>query len=771
MASRYKYFRQLDFMDCGPTCLKMVAAHYGKDYSLDYLRANAYITRSGVSLLGISEAAEKIGFKTLKAKLSYRQLIEEAPLPCILHWNQEHFVVLYDVRKASGNWLPGRKSKSADRLLIGDPGHALVTVDKETFMSCWAGTADEKGISLLLEPTPEFQQLQEESKPKTTGFQFLFEYLVPYRRYIVQVMLGMLIASIVSMVFPFLTQSLVDYGIHRHNLHFIHLILLSQLLLFVGNIAVDLIRNWILLHISTRVSVSIISNFLVKLMKLPISFFESKNIGDISQRIQDHHRIETFLTGATLNTLFSVVNLIIFSIVLGTYSGKLLGIFAIGSVISIVWIAVFLNQRKDLDYRRFQRMRDNQNNIYELITGMQEIKLNNCEKARRWEWERIQAKLFKINIKSLALEQYQEVGASFVTQLKNILISYVAATLVIDNQITLGVMLSISYIIGQMNGPLSQLMTFMRSVQDAKISLDRLGEVHNKPDEEIDEERLLGRPLALASNDGPSVIAEGYFDDDRISAAYGHSHQNRGITLRNVSFRYGGPNSALVLKNMNLTIPEGKVTAIVGTSGSGKTTLLKLLLKFYAPTDGELVVNGSNLTDLSAREWRQSCGTVMQDGYIFSDTIARNIAVDGQKIDEDRLWDSVRVANLQDYLRKIPLGFTTKIGNSGAGLSGGQRQRLFIARAVYKNPSYIFFDEATSALDANNERVIMDNLDRFFKGRTVVVIAHRLSTVKNADQIVVLENGEIREVGTHEQLTSRRGFYYELVKNQLELAQ
>lgn len=769
MTARYKFFRQLDYMDCGPTCLKMVAAHYGKDYSLDYLRANSYITRSGVSLLGISDAAERIGFKTLKAKLSYQQLAEEAPLPCILHWNQEHFVVLYDVKKSGWKWPRSSKQNLPDKLVIGDPGHALVTVDKDTFMRCWSNTGDGRGISLLLEPTPEFYQLKEESQQRSTGFGFLFEYLTPYRRYITQVLIGMLVASIVSMVFPFLTQSLVDYGIHRHNLNFIHLILLSQLLLFLGNIAVDLIRNWILLHISTRVSVSIISNFLVKLMKLPINFFESKNIGDISQRIQDHHRIETFLTGTTLNTLFSVVNLIIFSLVLGTYSGPLLGIFAVGSVLSVGWVSIFLSRRKDLDYRRFQRMRENQNTIYELITGMQEIKLNNCEKSRRWEWERIQAKLFKINITGLALEQYQEVGASFVTQLKNILISYIAATLVIENQITLGVMLSISYIIGQMNGPLSQLMTFMRSVQDAKISLDRLGEIHNKPDEEIDEERLLGRPIDLTPEDA-STIPQPYFDDDILSAAYNYPHQKSGIMLRNVSFRYGSPNSSLVLKKLNMFIPQGKVTAIVGTSGSGKTTLLKLLLKFYSPTDGEIIVNGSNLTDLSAREWRKTCGTVMQDGYIFSDTIARNIAVDGQKINEDRFWESVRVANLQDYLRKIPLGFTTKIGNSGAGLSGGQRQRIFIARAVYKNPAYILFDEATSALDANNERIIMDNLDQFFKGRTVVVIAHRLSTVKNADQIVVLDQGEVREVGTHSQLTAKRGFYYELVKNQLELA-
>jgi ATP-binding cassette, subfamily B, bacterial len=756
MNARYHFYRQLDHMDCGPTCLKMVAAHYGKDYSLDYLRANAYITRSGVSLLGISDAAEKIGLKTLKARLSYRQVTEEAPLPCILHWNQEHFVVLYDVRLSRWRrWLHRDTTGRTDRLLIADPGHALVTVDKETFMNCWAGGPDGKGIGLLMEPTPEFEQLHEEAPPSKSGFQFLYEYLRPYRRYILQVLLGMIIGSFVSMAFPFLTQSLVDYGIHRHNLDFIHLILLSQLLLFVGNVAVDLIRNWILLHISTRVSVSIISNFLVKLMKLPISFFESKNVGDISQRIQDHHRIETFLTGATLNTLFSIVNLLIFAAVLGTYNLTLLGIFTVGSVLSAGWIAVFLSQRKDIDYRRFQRMRDNQNNLYELITGMQEIKLNNCEKARRWEWERIQARLFKINIQGLALEQYQEVGASFVTQLKNILISYVAATLVIDNQISLGVMLSISYIIGQMNGPLSQLMTFMRTIQDAKISLDRLGEVHNKPDEEIDEERLLGRPITNALN----LSTDDYLIDQP------------GIALRDVSFRYGGPNSALVLKNLNLHIPKGKVTAIVGTSGSGKTTLLKLLLKFYAPTSGEVAVDGSSLTDLSAHQWRQSCGTVMQDGYVFSDTLARNIAVDGQKINEDRLAEAIRTANLHDYLRKAPLGFATKIGNTGAGLSGGQRQRIFIARAVYKNPAYLFFDEATSALDANNERIIMDNLDRFFEGRTVVVIAHRLSTVKNADQIVLLDNGEVREVGTHAQLVARQGLYYELVKNQLELAE
>ncbi len=763
--SKYKFFRQLDFMDCGPTCLRMVSTFYGKDFSLDFLRANCYITRSGVSLQGISEGAEKIGLKSLKVKIAYRQLVEEAPLPAILHWNQEHFVVLYDIRKSVWSFLPWVSKE--DKFVVADPGHDLVVVDKATFLKCWASDGNNKGIALLLEPTPEFYQ-QEENKPDDkTGFKFLINYLLPYKKYLFQVFLGMVFGSILSMIFPFLTQSLVDFGIHRHNVSFIHLILISQLLLFFGGVAVDMIRNWILLHISARVSVTIISNFLVKLMKLPINFYETKNIGDITQRIQDHHRIETFLTGTTLNTFFSIINLVIFSIVLGVYSTTLLGIFVVGSTLSILWITIFLKQRKDLDYNRFQRMRENQDSIYELITGMQEIKLNNCEKARRWDWERIQAKLFKINIKSLALEQYQEMGSTFFTQLKNILISYVAATQVIDNKITLGVMLSISYIIGQMNGPLSQLMTFIRSIQDAKISLERLGEIHNKPNEELEEDYTFGKLNEVLDD---NIVNIEDHEDDTLILNHLNQTRSRGLFLKNVSFRYGGPHSQLILKNLTMAIPEGKVTAIVGTSGSGKTTLLKLLLKFYGLAEGDIFVNGSNLMDLSAKNWRNDCGTVMQEGYIFSDTIARNIAVDGQKIDENRLLDAVRVANLGDYLKKLPLGFATKIGRSGSGLSGGQRQRIFIARAVYKNPKYIFFDEATSALDANNERVIMENLDQFFKGRTVVVIAHRLSTVKNADQIIMLENGEIKEIGSHKELTAQRGAYFELVKNQLELA-
>ncbi|PUV21889.1 peptidase domain-containing ABC transporter [Sphingobacterium athyrii] len=755
---KFKFYKQLDYMDCGPTCLRMVSAYHGKEYDLDYLRANSYITKNGVSMLGLSEAAEKIGFKTIVAKLTYEQLTEQVPLPCVLHWNQEHFVVLYDIEKKNA-------FRSVEKVVLGDPGHNLVRLEKKIFEQCWI-SSDNKGIALLLEPTASFYEDRENNGVKKTGFNFLLSYLKPYKRYFIQLIMGMLLASLISMCFPFLTQSLVDFGVTRKNVNFIHLVLFSQLLLFTGGIAVDLIRNWVLLHVSTRISISIISNFLIKLMKLPINFFESKNVGDITQRINDHHRIETFLTGSTLSTLFSVINLIVFSIILAMYNTQLLFIFAIGSVLSILWIVIFLKRRRDIDYSRFQRSRENQNSLYEIITGMQEIKLYNSQKARRWEWERVQAKLFRVNIKSLALEQYQEIGATFFTQLKNIVISYTAAMLVINQEITLGVMLSISYIVGQMNSPLNQIIQFIKGIQDAKISLDRLGEIHDRPEEENSED-LIG----FNDNAFPRQPVDG---SDSLYINHTQFLKNirtneGGITLSNLSFRYGSPKSPLVLKNLNVHIPKGKVTAIVGASGSGKTTLMKLLLKFYPTAEGEILVDGINLNDLSAQLWRNSCGTVMQEGFVFSDSIARNIAVDGERIKEDKLWDAVRLANLHDDIARLPLGYSTRIGNAGSGLSGGQKQRMFIARAIYKDPKYLFFDEATSALDANNEKVIMENLDEFYKGRTVIVIAHRLSTVKNADQIIVMNKGEIVEQGNHEMLVKKKGYYYELVKNQLEL--
>jgi ATP-binding cassette subfamily B protein len=664
---KYKFYRQLDFMDCGPTCLRMIAAYYGQEYSLDYLRANSYITKNGVSLLGLSNAAEKIGLKTLVAKLTYDQLMEDVPLPCVLHWNQEHFVVLYGVEKQGLFGLKGKK------IIVADPGCDIVRVEKEVFEKCWLSSADKKGVALLLEPTPDFYKNEEGVKVAKSGFKFLLNYLKPYKRYFAQLMLGMFLGSLISMCFPFLTQSLVDFGVNRKNISFIHLILFSQLMLFFGSIAVDLIRNWILLHISTRISISIISDFLIKLMKLPINFFESKNVGDITQRINDHHRIESFLTGSTLNTLFSIINLFVFSFILGLYNIQLLLIFFIGSVLSVIWVSFFLKRRKSIDYNRFQRSRENQNSLFEIITGMQEIKLYNSQKTRRWEWERIQAKLFKVNIKSLALEQYQEIGATFFTQLKNIVISYLAAKLVIEQKVTIGVMLSISYIVGQMNSPLNQIISFVKSIQDAKISLDRLNEIHNRPEEEANEDANINEDGIY---DNRQVYSDSLYLNHELFQKFLHKDTGEGITIQNLSFRYGAPKSPLVLKGINMYIPKGKVTAIVGASGSDKTTLLKLLLKFYPPAEGQILVDGLNLQDISAQLWRQNVGTVMQEGFVFSDSIARNIAVDGERIQEEKLFNSVKVANLQDYIAKLPLGFTTRIGNTGSGLSGGQKQRL-----------------------------------------------------------------------------------------------
>ena len=730
----FSVYRQHDAMDCGPTCLRMVAKHYKKTFTLQTLRTKSEIGKEGVSLLGIAQAAEDIGFKTLAVKVDFGKLAEEAPLPCIVHWQQNHFVVVYKVSR-------NRFSKNTT-VHVADPAKGLITYTKEEFCKGWLDTKkgnDEEGIALLLEPTPRFYA-EEGEQSKGLAMGMLWQYVWRYKGLLFQLGLGLLVGSILQVVLPFLTQSIVDTGIQTRNIHFIYLILVAQSMLFLGRMSVDFIRSWILLHISTRINLSILSDFLSKLLKLPISFFDSKMTGDIMQRIGDHHRIESFLTGTSLNVLFSLFNLVIFSCIAAFYNLTIFGIFIISSILYTLWITVFLRYRRKMDHKRFALASQNQSSLIQLITGVQEIKMNNAEHLKRWEWENLQVKQFKWNIKSLAIGQYQQAGTMFINEGKNILITFLAATAVVNGQMTLGGMMAMQYIIGQLNSPIEQLIQFIQHWQDAQISIERLNEIHEIDNEEPEEKTLIT-----------------------------YLPQNKDLKIQNLSFTYTGAGNEPVLKNINLIIPHGKITAIVGTSGSGKTTLLKLLLKFYQLNKGEIRLGETNLANISPRSWRSVCGTVLQDGFIFSDTIANNIAVGDETPDISKLLHAVKVANIQSFIEELPLSYNTKIGAEGNGISQGQKQRLLIARAVYKNPDFMFFDEATNALDANNESVIMQNLDAFFRGRTVVVVAHRLSTVKNADQIVVLEKGEIVEIGTHRELSQRHGKYFELVKNQLEL--
>lgn len=730
--TRFPHNFQLDATDCGIACLRMIARHYKKRIPYKWLREKIPVSREGVSLLSISEGAGLLGFKTVGVLVSFEQLCKKVPFPCIAHWGQNHFVVVWKAKKTRKGW----------KVYVADPAKGLLQYNEQEFCRAWLSTrkqGEDRGVVLLLEPTAAFFSRRDEGDKMS--LKYLFTYLRRYKKYMAQVFMGLLITSMIQLIFPFLTQALVDTGINYKNMHFVYIVLAAQLMLFFSRRAVEFVRSWLMLHMSARISLSILSDFLLKLMKLPLSFYDGKMTGDIYQRIADHGRIEHFVTFEPFNVLFSFFNLIVFSVVLASYNVPILLVFFGGSLCYLLWLLLFIGKRKEFDYKFFDIQAKGQNYIIELINGMNEVKLNNCGEMKRWEWEHLQAERFDMSVRRMSLNQLQYNGSTFINELKNIVITIMTATAVIDDRMTLGMMLAIQYIIGQLNGPLMQSIQFIYTVQDARISLERLSEVHDKPEED----------------------AAGPYKCKELAA-------DAAIAVEHLTFQYDGPKSPKVLDDISLEIPNGKVTAVVGASGSGKTTLIKLLLGFYPPVAGTIRVGDKLLEEYSVQWWRGTCGTVMQDGYIFSDTIARNIGMCMEhQVDEERMKLAAETANIAEFIETLPLRYNTKIGQEGLGLSQGQKQRILIARAVYKNPAFIFFDEATNSLDAGNEKVITHRLDSFFAGRTAVVVAHRLSTVRHAHQIVVLDHGRIVECGTHEELIAEQGYYYNLIKDQLEL--
>ena len=723
----FPFYKQLDTMDCGPSCIRMVARYYGKHFSLQSLREKSHLNKEGVSLLGISRAAEAIGLQTMGVSLNWERLKTEAPLPVIVHWKQNHFIVVYKIRK--------------ERVFVADPAFGQTVYTKEEFLKGWISTRKDneaKGSVLLIQPTPDFLN-QDEEPVKKTGFSYLYRYLAPYRKYVYHLLLGLILGSIIQFLLPFLFQSIVDFGITNQDLPFIYLILLFQFALILSQMGIDFIRRWILLHLSTRINISLISDFLVKMMKLPVGFFDTKMTGDILQRVGDHRRIEDFITTSSLTILFSMVNLLVFAVILAIYSIKILLIFLAGALLYFIWINIFMKKRRSLDHKYFARQAENQSKLIQIIHGIREIKLNNSESTKQWEWKEIQAGLFRVNMHTLSLNQNQEAGGVFINETKNILINVTAAVAVIHGDMTLGMLLAVSYILGQMNGPIEQMISFLHRAQDARISLERLAEIHDMEDE-------------FQKQTGITVIPS----------------INR-VSVENLSFSYPGAIPRNVLEDVSMILKKDTVTALVGMSGSGKTTLLKLLLGFYPPGSGEIRVGDMNLRMMPPDLWRDQCGVVMQDGYLFSETIASNIALGEDSVNTEQLLYAARMACIDDFIDRLPLGYNTRIGQEGLSLSGGEQQRILIARAIYKNPGFLFLDEGTSALDANNEKRIMENLELVFRGKTVMIIAHRLSTVKNADQIIVMDQGRIVETGKHNSLIAKKGHYFDLVKNQLEL--
>ncbi len=714
-------------MQCGVASLCMVCNALGLRCSIEWIEERCHPTIQGISLKGISDAASELGLETCCVRIPLDKL-RECPLPAILHWNQNHFVVLY------------RVDNKGRRYWIADPGKGKYKVSGEEIKEHWIPSqSDVEGIAMLFRRDNNLRKSNVEYQPTHRSFAFLLRYMMRYRRYFMQILAGLVLGCVLQLIMPFLTQWIVDVGIKYKDIKLIWLILLGELMIVLGRTATDFIRRWLLLHISMRINISLVSNFFIKLLRLPMSFFDKKLMGDLIQRISDHGRVQSFLTGQVLGAMFTFLSFAIFGIVLFIFDKIVFCIFLTGSLLYGGWTALFLSRRKVLDYELFEQQAINQNKTFELITSIQEIKLQNCEKRRRWEWEDTQADLFSVQMKSMKLQQTLETGSVLINEIKNILITVFAATAVIDGHLTLGGMLAIQYIVGQLNSPVEQFMQLIYSIQDVRISLERINEIHKAKDESSNDTNL--REFT----------------------------SGKCIKVMDVNFKYDIHALKYTLEDISFTLPEGKVTAIVGASGSGKSTLIKLMLGYYPVSEGEIRISGVNIKKYDIKWWRRHCGVVMQDGVIFSESIARNIAVDDGDIDEGRMKEAAKIACIHDYVMSLPLRYDTKIGNDGKGLSQGQKQRILIARAVYKNPDFIFLDEATNSLDARNERAIVENLYKFYRGRTVVIVAHRLSTVKNADKIVVMDRGRVVETGTHTELIDRHGIYYHLVKDQLEL--
>lgn len=728
MINLFPSLKQQDQNDCGPTCLKMICKYYEVNVSIEYLRELSYVTYYGTSMLSLSRSAEQLGFRTISSKLTLKNFIKNFSLPTIIHWKQHHFIVVYKIKK--------------NKIYVSDPAIGKITYDIDSFLDGWSGeqNIDSIGFVLFIEATPDIYE--NERGEKGISFSYFLGYFKGFKKQYVQIVLGMIASMLITFVTPFITQSIVDVGINGRNMGFINLMLIAQLVLASSSIIIGFIQNWLFMHMGTRISLSIATGYISKVMKLSIPYLERKTIGDFMQRMSDNSRIQGFISSSTLSTLFSFLNVIVFGIIMATFDLKILAVFLLGSTLYAGWILLFIKKRKEYDYKKFDQNSQSQTSIIQIFNGIRDIKLYNFEQEKRWEWERIQSRGYLLSMKQLGLNQVQQSGAFFIENAKNITITYLVVSSVISGQITFGTMISIQYILGQMGSPLLQLIGFINSYQDAKISLQRIGEIHTQANEEADEE-----------------------NEDKIHNP--HAIKNKSIEFQNVTFSYNKLVEEPILKNVDIHIPEGKFTAVVGESGSGKTTLIKILLGFYKINRGSVKIGELDLSNLSAKMWRDQCGAVLQDSYLFSCSILDNIALNSENVQMEKVYEAARLANIHDFITSLPLAYKTKIGENGLTLSQGQKQRIFIARIIYKDPGFLFFDEATNALDSENESTIMKNISEKLGGKTIIFVSHRLSAIKRADNIIVMKDGEVAESGKHNDLMKSKGIYYMLNKKQL----